>query len=769
MTAISWAIVCLAYVLGLLLVGISGDFRGIPIGSWGILTAGAIAAFFIPRYWRTAPRSKVWLLAGIVGFVAGCYFQLRMPTPAANDISQRLVGTEGFIPAEIQGRIDSPPRLTRSQKIQFELKARAAIAPIPADSSTTSPQQFIGNVYVTVPLLQGTGLYPGQQVTLRGSLYRPKPASNPGGFNFQSYLKRQGIFAGFSATQVELPKGGTDSPPLLWSIRQRITRAQVSRLGVPEGPLLSAMVMGRRAVDVPFDLQDQFKQAGLAHALAASGAQVSMLVGVILGLTQRLSARLRLGLGVGIVLLYMGLTGLEAAVLRAAIMGVVALFALTAERKVKPLGSIVFTAVALLLWQPLWIFDLGFQLSFLATLGLLVTVPVLNQWLDWLPTAIAPFISVPVAAYLWTLPLCLFAFGIVSPYSIGINILTSPLITVISIGGMVSALAALIDPAMGSILAWLLYYPIHTFIKLAEFGNHLPGTTFAVGAIALSQVLMLYALFLLIWWKPRWQRYWWVAGLIGISLVAIPTGYNVTHLSRATVLAVAGDPVLVLQDRGTVGLINSGNETDAQLTLLPFFQKQGINRLNWAIATNLNPSNLESWQRLKTSISVQQFYSPSNASETAVANHANPQTVQNLSLTPAIRQERVLPLSETQSLQLGATNVDVLSLNPFALKLQMAEQTWLLLNHLPPVAQQTAAIAQFQQPIQVLWWSGEELAPQLLAALKPEVAIASAKTVPPATEQWLKSHNAVIYCTGRDGAVQWMPDKGFITLLESEV
>jgi competence protein ComEC len=110
------------------------------------------------------------------------------------------------------------------------------------------------------------------------------------------------------------------------------------------------------------------------------------------------------------------------------------------RRKVKLLGSLLVTATLLLLFNPLWIWDLGFQLSFLATLGLLVTVPPLIKKLDWMPPAIACLIAVPIAASLWTLPLQLYVFGVVPVYSIVVNMITTPLISVISISGIISAL-----------------------------------------------------------------------------------------------------------------------------------------------------------------------------------------------------------------------------------------------------------------------------------------------------------------------------------------
>ena len=203
-------------------------------------------------------------------------------------------------------------------------------------------------------------------------------------------------------------------------------------------------------------------------------------------------------------------------------MGFGALIALVLRRKRKPLNLVLAAATLLLLINPLWIWDLGFELSFLATLGLIVTVPPLIKRLDWLPPAIASLVAVQIATYLWTLPLTLHVFSVVAPYSIVVNILTTPLISIISIGGILSAFTALIWPLAGSGLAWLLYYPTQIVIASVQFFCQLPGNSVTVSTVSVLQLSMLYGLMGLVWLQPWWQRRWWLASLMAIGLVSIP-------------------------------------------------------------------------------------------------------------------------------------------------------------------------------------------------------------------------------------------------------
>ncbi len=775
MFAMHATVLCGAYILGLLLTAIAWQVRGFPAGAIACLLLGVGFAFFMPRLWRTGPKFKIWIAAGLIGCLAVFYLQVRVPAPGPNDISQLI--TESSTTSEVfqvRGLIKTVPRLTRSQKLQFWLQVTEVSAlhqsGIHQDEATPTMD---GKVYTTVPLLQGTGLRPGQLVTVTGSLYLPKPASNPGGFDFKAYLAQQGGFAGLSGTRVAVPEGAPSPPWGWWRVRQRIVRAQVRSLGVPEGPLVSAIVLGRNGVDLTYALQDQFSQVGLAHALAASGFQVSLLVGFMMTLTRRLPVKARLVFGTAVLISYIGLTGIQPSVLRAGFMGFAALIAMTANRKVKPLGSVLLAAMILLLFNPLWIWDLGFQLSFLATLGLLITVPPLTKRLDWLPPAIAAIVAVPMAAYLWTLPLQLQVFGVVSPYTILINVLATPLLTGISMGGMVSAVGAVIWPEAGSAIAAPLYYPAHALIQLAEFCNQLPGNSVAVGQISALQVVGLYGLFGWIWWQSRRRKPWGLPLAISLGLVILPVAYSHTQLLQVTVLATSREPVIVLQDRGKVGLINSGSETDVHFVVLPFLRQQGINRIDWAIAPSNSIMTLEGWQRLSAALPIRTLYSslwtaPNTgqfvATDLAPSPVSEVQQIMLSAISHSIGSQggSFLPLPVEQPILRGAATLQVLSEQAGISQLQVQEQRWLLLQGQAPIA--ATALMPPLPTADVLCWSGASLLPEALSQIVPKVAIA-ASSVDLNTADWLDQHQVDLYSVARDGAVQWRAQQGFSTTM----
>lgn len=749
MTPIIGVIFCIAYILGLLSTAITWGGYGVIV--LGIAVAGL--AYFGKRtsyrnklpnsFWQIKPQ--LWLLAGGIGFLATIYFQIQTPQPGTNDISRFIATSDQEQITTVRGKVASTPRLTRNQRSQFWLEATNL-------NIANVNKTVTGKLYVTVPLLQATGLHEGDAIAVSGILYKPPSAANPGGFDFQAYLAQEGSFAGLKGHEVSLPNSSTKWG--WWAIRQRIIRSHARWLDVPEAPLISAMVLGNRVIDLPFYISDSFLQVGLAHALAASGFQVSLILGVVLAITRRFSSQVQFGFGITALLIFIGLTGAQPSVLRAVLMGIGVLTALVLKRKVKPLGLLLLAGTILLIINPIWIWNLGFEFSFLATLGLVVTVPALMKRLDWIPPAIATLIAVPIAAYIWTLPLQIYNFGLVSPYSILVNIITTIPISIISLGAFISAIAALILPSVGSAMAWLLYYPTHGLIAIIDFFSHLPGSTVALGTISASQLIIIYGLIVLVCIQKWWAAQWWLAGLMAISLIVIPV-WQIQSSIRVTVLATVKEPVLVIQDKGKVLLVNSGEKNNARFTVLPFLQQQGVNQIDWAIATNSLSDNSE-WLEILQRLPVKNFYTSSNIQEYSP-------------IQSVVRSHQGIyqHLNVGQNVTTGSTFVQVDDNQIPTLRLQIQNQTWLILGKAKLDQQKSLALSRKLPHAQVLLWSGEALNPDLVRAVQPQVAIATNAKIDQDTMSRLRQGKAKVFLTGRDGAVQWTPDGKFETTLEA--
>ena len=757
-----------AYCAGLLMV--SFVVRDLGLGPWAgaaiaasiSLGAAGLAAGVLPRYWRRGPGASLWLIAGAIGVFAALNYGLRYPAPAVLDISRLLdQGDAAGAQQIVWGRVQELPRVTRNDRGQIWLKVDQVRRLDAQGNGFGIPESRQGRLYVTLPTDQSERLYPGQKVEVRGKLYAPALPKNPNAFNFRGYLASQRCFAGFTAEQVT-PEPG-QSPPrwALWQLRVRIARAHEAGLGTPEGPLVSAMALGRKAVNVPYDIQDAFIQAGMAHTLAASGFHVSLVLGVVLAVMghRAVSARFsdpgraKFIAGSATLMLYMLITGGQPSVMRATVMGFGVLAGMALERSVKPLGCLLVAVTLLLLLHPDWIDDIGFRLSVMATLGLMVAVKPITEKLEWLPTTLAAVAAVPLAAYLWTIPLSLYYFNTLTTYSILLNMVTTPLVMALSLGGMVSGAIAALWPWLGAQVASLLWLPAHLLIALVRWEVSLPGSALATGHIGLGQMFGLYGLYYLWGWGGLWG--WGPArrrGLVAllIALVALgPLLYRGATLSQVTVLAAGQDAVMVVQDGRSPLVINSGTDRTAFYTVVPFLRQAGINRLAGAI--HGDDSDGENWRTIAEKTPIRKFYGAS------AALAAVPLGSQFQSLTPA----------QTQSI--GRQRIQYLQEGARGLRLEMMNrQSWLLLPKLSPEQQMSWLQAHPGLQSEVLWWRGEALAAAVIDQIGAKVAIASAREIDPATEQLLRDRGIQVFCTERDGAITWNPRRGYQAYLQAK-
>jgi competence protein ComEC len=697
-------------------------------------------------------------LVGVL-LLGSFYGQMRVPRLASQDISIFVNSIEGRGTKQfstVRGIVDSYPQATRSDRAQFWLQANQLSQIQGDDPSPASIRNVNGRLYVTAPLISATGIKPGVQVVVTGTLYKPQLALNPGGLNFADYLARSSSFAGMRANQLFL----TDEEQIrtwdLAKVRQRIVAAQVRWLNVPIGPLVSAMALGNEAVDLPFDVKDTFVRVGLAHALAASGFQVSLIVAAVTGFTKRfLAKKWQFGLGLVSILAFVAMAGPQPSVLRAAVMGIAVLVGMLLARQLRPLNSLLLAAVVLLIIEPLWIWDVGFQLSFLATLGLVVSATPIQKRLDFVPPVLAEAIAVPLAATIWTLPVQLWIFKVVPLYSLPANIIAAPFITLISIGGMVSALMACIFPVAGSAVAWLLLYPAKLLLAIIELFATLPGSNIAVGSIRLWQLLFLYAAILLVWQFPWWQKRWPVVLTVSVLLITIPLAVVKGQEFKLTALAAREERILVIQKNYQAALINTGDSNIARFTVLPFLTSEAVNVLEQAITLQTSKSNpsgtidvmAKGWQTLHQNVAIGKLYHPPQ----------QPLKIPGLNIST---------LGKTQDLLGGKSNL--LFADPPLLEIEIGAQHWLIGGDIQIDQQRELALPGKLQPMQAIYWSGGVLTDAFIKAIRPQVAIAATLTPNPETIQHLEKLGTKVFITGRDGAVQWTAGQGFQPMLGSE-
>ncbi|MGI6298110.1 MAG: ComEC/Rec2 family competence protein [Saccharofermentanales bacterium] len=286
-------------------------------------------------------------------------------------------------------------------------------------------------------------LLPGQTISFQARFSLPSAQRNPGGFDEKIYLARSGIFlkADLFLNRLQVIDKSTNMLSVgALRARSALTKAALTLMPAEEAGLLLGVLTGDTAQMTKQD-KAAFQAAGISHITAVSGANVAFLLAPMAYLLLKVLRRRSLRI-LGLLLFVFGfgfLTAWEASVTRAIIMVVLTLAGKLGRRRSDPLNALLFAATLMLLSKPLLILSFSFQLSFLATVGILLASERMSErlqlWLPLMPAGLRTLLSLNLSVQLTVLPLQLLVTGIFSPLSIVANLPALPLAEGISLAG----------------------------------------------------------------------------------------------------------------------------------------------------------------------------------------------------------------------------------------------------------------------------------------------------------------------------------------------
>jgi competence protein ComEC len=515
-------------------------------------------------------------------------------------------------PVRIEGFLTSEPTRWAPERTRLLIQAEAFY-------EGTERRSAQGPIQVTV-YGDLADLTVGQRIAGEFRLHRPWGFRNPGGFDYPAYLARDGIFVVGSGRAEGLAPLAPEDPP--WPVR--IKRWALGRIHqhLPPGSaaLLAGLLLGERT-ELPTAVNDAFRTAGVYHILAVSGFNVALLASaVFLGLSLlRVPRRLVAAVAIGCLIAFALVVGGRPSVVRATIMGVLLLVGFFLDREVNPINSLALAGLVILLWRPQDLWDPGFQLSFLATLGILVLTPPASRflaehrWPRWL--AIAGAVS--LGAQLAVTPIMLTHFNQLSLIGIAANLVVVPLAALATTLGLGALLLTLISEALAHLLfesLWILLVTLRGTVwllaKLPVAMVHLPAPhwTASVAFYATLSVL------------PFLRRHWTFRFASGLLLAWIgalslwPWVKPADGRLRVTVLDVGqGDAAFVELPDGRKLLIDGGGGGGPRLdvgerVVAPFLWNRAVNTLDVVAMSHSDPDHAGGLVSILRHFRVKEFW-----------------------------------------------------------------------------------------------------------------------------------------------------------------
>lgn len=395
----------------------------------------------------------------------------------------------GIVAAEPEIRTANTKLIIASQKIQ----TKGYDLPV------------VGKLLATVA--RGSKYNYGDTISISGKLRPPEDFSET--FSYRRYLAGRGIDALLlSVSRIEIVGQSVALPELMvrsiLDFKSNISQSIEKMLHEPYAQLLRALILGDRA-RVDDNILTDFKTSGVLHVIAISGSHVVLLASMVNLLRDVWPPWGRRLLLLAILIVFVVLTGGTASVVRAAVMGALAVSAEWLRRINHPRNVLALSAALMIGLQPAILFnDVGFQLSFLAVAGLMFFSKPISRLLGGVPQrfGLREALSMTLASQLTTMPIAVHQFDQVSLVAPLANVLILPAVEIVLILGLATSLVSLLLPA--ALMIWLaapLYYLEKYMVFVAHELARLPLST-ASGVKTFSWVWDLVTVLIIIMlWK----------------------------------------------------------------------------------------------------------------------------------------------------------------------------------------------------------------------------------------------------------------------------
>jgi competence protein ComEC len=361
------------------------------------------------------------------------------------------------------------------------------------------PKDHSQKIIVTVSNYQE--FFYGDLITVSGKLAEPKSFND---FDYKGYLERYNVYAQMSYPKVLILKSHRLNPikENLLKVKAAFVKRLAQLFTEPQNSLLLGILIGAKKT-LPTNIVDNFNITGTSHIIAVSGFNITIMIYALANLARVFGRRFSFWLTCGVIAGFVIITGASASVVRAAIMGFLLLLSFNIGRQYSVVPALFLAALLMLVINPKILFwDVGFQLSFAATLGIIYFMPVAGKLTERWPDdlGIKTTLLTTLSAIVATLPLILFDFGRLSLVAPLVNILVLPAVPGAMLLGFLSTL-----PFFGSGFAFAANIILLYILKITEW---FAGLRYA----SLNVKISIYVFWLLV--AIVFGLYWLLARLV---------------------------------------------------------------------------------------------------------------------------------------------------------------------------------------------------------------------------------------------------------------
>lgn len=465
---------------------------------------------------------------------------------------------------------------------------------------------------LAVEVKEAAGVLPGDTVWARGTLEEFESVRNPGEFDSFLYYRSLGCHYSFSADEFRI--AGRERIPvyrLLMAVRGKLTDVYREICTHDASGIYQAMLLGEKG-ELSADIKELYSDNGISHILAISGLHIAVLGMGLYRLLRKLGGFRFSGLTAGLVIsLYVMMTGSAVSARRAGIMFLFQLLSFAAGRSYDMLSA-ASAALLILLWQnPRYLFNSGCQLSFGAVFAIGLVYPAVSELFEPGRAWIKAFLS-SVSVSLVTFPILSLSFYEVSLYSVALNLVVIPCMTLVMLSGLLGGAAGAFCPGAGRFLIALGQYILFFYKELCEIFRYLPGNRLLTGKPD-TEIVFLYYLILsagLLVLRTASQYGKFLKGLypkrlFAAAFLALMPFFLCIRTQEGLYVCFLdvsqGDGIYMETPEHVRILVDGGSSDKRKLysgSVLPFLKSRGAGTLDFAVVTHPDEDHISALREL---------------------------------------------------------------------------------------------------------------------------------------------------------------------------
>ncbi len=605
-----------------------GLFDGRPaLSSLIVYTLGILIAGYLPFH------STIYMAVTLSIAIAALVYHLKNYSKFSTvllyfslifaGITAYQISVSDFPPTHIKNIVEKASTVTIIGEIVAEpdIRSDRTYMIIEVDSLIWRKRKFksCGNIMLKINHQSKSYLFK-DRLRFNGYLFKPGGAHIPGGFDYERWLRHKGVFGMMVLNDTSVIRILPGQPQrwyeylMFWNLERVFINKLVSplreillagyELYLPENQasLLAGFVLGEKR-DMPDDIVSLFRDTGTLHLMAVSGSNVAIIVMFFLAITYPLKRRIRIIITLIAVVFFCFLTRNEPSVVRASVMASIGLIGYYRKPDPDIIGLLAFSGLILLITSPLWIFSIGFQLSFAACGGIVYLMPKVialftrkkGLWARAIDYILFTFFTT-LSAQIAVLPLTAQYFNRIPIVGVIANIPMVLLASILTIAGICFLPFILMGDFFTSVYVWPLSKLISIILPLLGFFVDLPYSVVDVSSPGWGTIILFYTGLYLIVELSFHRRLSLKASIITLSAISIVIwiSYLYNPLEDSITFVDCGDDraVLFCTSSGErylwYDIYNNDDIDHLENSLKPFLFKTGIRKIDTLFTNNKN-------------------------------------------------------------------------------------------------------------------------------------------------------------------------------------